>query len=136
MRPLDLGLTHIALPVSDLDRSVAFYRDYAHLEVVHRAVSANGRETAWVTDLTRSFVVKLMQAPAAPALGRLSGWSHLGVGCLSTDEVDERVARAAAESLGIIGPIDDGPPDGYWAIIIDPDGHNLELSFGQTAFGS
>ena len=29
------------------------------------------------------------------------------------------------------GPFDSGPPVGYWAIIPDPDGHNLELSYGQ-----
>jgi hypothetical protein len=31
----------------------------------------------------------------------------------------------------VSGPYDSGPPVGYWAIIPDPDGHNLELSYGQ-----
>jgi hypothetical protein len=31
----------------------------------------------------------------------------------------------------VFGPIDSGPPVGYWGYIVDPDGHNLELSFGQ-----
>ena len=28
-------------------------------------------------------------------------------------------------------PNDYGPPVGYWAYIVDPDGHNLEISYGQ-----
>src|ERR1041385_6942650 len=36
----DLGLTHIALPVSNIDASVAFYEKYAHMQVVHRRVDA------------------------------------------------------------------------------------------------
>ncbi len=29
------------------------------------------------------------------------------------------------------GPTDSGYPVGYWAFIEDPDGNNLEISFGQ-----
>ena len=31
----------------------------------------------------------------------------------------------------MLGPFDDGPPVGYWAYVVDPDGHNLEISYGQ-----
>jgi hypothetical protein len=27
--------------------------------------------------------------------------------------------------------MDSGYPVGYWGLIVDPDGHNLELSYGQ-----
>ena len=30
-----------------------------------------------------------------------------------------------------LGPLDSGEPVGYWAFIEDPDGHNLEISYGQ-----
>ena len=32
----DLGLTHIALPTSNLEASIAFYAEYARMQVVHR----------------------------------------------------------------------------------------------------
>jgi predicted lactoylglutathione lyase len=63
--------------------------------------------------------------------GGLTGFAHLGVGCRSRDEVDRRCAEAQAEGRSVWGPLDSGYPVGYWAIIADPDGHNLELSHGQ-----
>ena len=35
-RDRDQGVTHIALPVSDLDASLDFYARYADMHVVHR----------------------------------------------------------------------------------------------------
>ena len=32
----DLGLTHVALPVNNLDANIAFYAKYARMQVVHR----------------------------------------------------------------------------------------------------
>ena len=83
---------------------------------------------AWITDHSRPFVIVLLETEPTHSLG---GWSHLGVGVSSRDEVDRRIHDAAAEGLMTIGPDDHGPPTGYWGIISDPDGHNLELSFGQ-----
>lgn len=131
MSDVDLGLSHIALPVRDLDRSLEFYRRFAGLEVVHRREAQAGHAVAWISDLTRPFVVVLLENTAAGSPGRLGGWAHLGVGCLSSAEVDRRLAEAAAEGYDIIGPVNDGPPVGYWGIIVDPDGHNLELAYGQ-----
>ena len=34
----DLGLTHVALPVRDVDASAVFYARFADMEVVHRRV--------------------------------------------------------------------------------------------------
>lgn len=122
----DRGLTHVALPVADLDRSIAFYERYADMTVVHQR-DDDGR-VAWLTDGTRPFVIVLIEGPVSHALG---GWSHLGVACATRDEVDARLAAARTEGRRVSGPTDDGPPVGYWGIIEDPDGHNLELSYGQ-----
>ncbi len=48
-----------------------------------------------------------------------------------TQLLESRVAEARAEHITIYGPKDDPPPVGYWALLSDPDGHTLELSFGQ-----
>jgi catechol 2,3-dioxygenase-like lactoylglutathione lyase family enzyme len=129
----DHGLTHVALPVADLERSIAFYAAYAEMQVVHRrADEQTGSAVAWLSDLTRPFVVVLIQTPGADVDTGLRGaWCHLGVGVATRELVDQRCAQARSEGRTVMGPIDSGYPVGYWAYVVDPDGHNLELSFGQ-----
>jgi catechol 2,3-dioxygenase-like lactoylglutathione lyase family enzyme len=128
-RAPDLGLTHVALPIADAERSTRFYEQFAGMRVVHRRVDATtGAAVVWLSDLTRPFVVVLIETNVSHTLG---GFSHLGVGLAGRDEVDAACAAARAAGHTVLGPMDDGPPVGYWAIIEDPDGHNLEVSFGQ-----
>ncbi|HZR00507.1 MAG TPA: VOC family protein [Chloroflexota bacterium] len=124
----DVGLTHVALVVSDVDRSIAFYERYAGMRVVHRRATPNGA-VVWIGDLTRPFVIVLAQGPARePPLGP---FAHLGVACASREELDALVAQAAADGCLRRPTVDAGPPVGSYAMLSDPDGHTLELSFGQ-----
>ena len=126
----DIGLSHIALPVSDLDKSVAFYEKYAAMKQVHyRLDEESGWRVSWVSDGTRPFVIVLIEGP--PNTTPLAPMAHLGVGCKSREIVDSLCEQARAEGCLIGGPSDYGPPVGYWAFLRDPDGHTLELSFGQ-----
>ena len=126
----DLGLTHIALPVTDVEASVAFYSKYARMAVVHRRRDAEtGGEVVWVSDRTRPFVVVLIRAERVEH--PLRPWAHLGVGCASRDEVDRLCEEARREGRLLSEPADAGYPVGYWALLRDPDGHTLELSYGQ-----
>jgi catechol 2,3-dioxygenase-like lactoylglutathione lyase family enzyme len=75
---VDRGLTHVALPVSNLNDSIACYTTYARMQVVHRrTVPATGFEVAWLSDNTRPFVVlserSQVDHPLVPP-------AHLGVG--------------------------------------------------------
>jgi catechol 2,3-dioxygenase-like lactoylglutathione lyase family enzyme len=127
---IDRGLTHVALPVTDLDASLDFYRRFADMEIVHRRRDEEaGAQVVWVSDRTRPFVIVLIEHGAPD--GGLTGFSHLGVGCESRQEVDRRCEVARGEGRTVVGPLDSGPPVGYWAFITDPDGNNLELSHGQ-----
>jgi len=83
----------------------------------------------WMSDLTRPFVIVLieMEKVSFP----LGGWGHLGVGCESRAEVDRLLSLAQTENWQTSGPFDAGHPVGYWGIIQGPDGHNLELAYGQ-----
>ena len=114
----------MALPVRDLDASIAFYARYARMQVVHRREGV-----VWLSDRTRPFVIVLMggsevEHPLRPA-------AHLGVACESRAEVDRLSALAREEKSLVDGPQDYGPPVGYWAFLSDPDGHTLEISYGQ-----
>lgn len=130
MSRVDIGLTHVALPVRDVDASAAFYARHAAMAVVHsRADPASGRRVVWLSDRTRPFVIVLIEVErAAP---RLDGIAHLGVGCATREEVDRRCDEARREGRLHLAPHDAGPPVGYYGIIADPDGHHLELAHGQ-----
>ncbi len=120
----DVGLTHVALPVTDLDASADFYARYASMQVVHRRP-----EVLWLSDKTRPFVIVLLESPEVPF--PLVPLAHLGIGCESRAEVDRLTELARGEERLITGPHDYGPPVGYWTLIRDPDGHTLEVSHGQ-----
>jgi catechol 2,3-dioxygenase-like lactoylglutathione lyase family enzyme len=125
----DIGLTHAALEVSDLDASIAFYAEFAGMRVVHRRPGV-----AWLGDGTRDFVIVLLESERVEAPLLPNG--HLGVACASLAEVD-RLSEVAREQERLIeGPTDYGPPVGYWAFLRDPDGHTLEISYGQEIGGA
>jgi catechol 2,3-dioxygenase-like lactoylglutathione lyase family enzyme len=120
----------VALPAGDLEKSIAFYAHYARMEIVHRRRdSERGSDVVWLADGTRPFVIVLIavekvEHPMKPI-------AHLGVGCASRDEVDRLCDDARRTGVLLLGPVDSGPPVGYWALLSDPDGHTLEISFGQ-----
>jgi len=124
----DIGLTHVALPCAELKRTIAFYKKYAGMEVVHERESG-GSKVAWLSDKTRPFVIVFLETQNIPH--PLGPFSHLGVGLPSRAAVDERINWAREEGVEIEGPNDSGPPVGYWVFLRDPDGHTLELTFGQ-----
>jgi catechol 2,3-dioxygenase-like lactoylglutathione lyase family enzyme len=125
---VDVGASHVALVVSDMDRSLAFYARYARMKVVHERTDAGSVRVAWLSDLTRPWVLVLIEGQVE---ARLGGFCHLGVGCESRAEVTKLSEEAKAEGCLALGPIDSGYPVGYWAFLRDPDGHNLEISHGQ-----
>ena len=125
---MDRGLSHIALTVRDVDLSIDFYREFADFEVVHRR-GARGHRVVWLSDLHRPFAVVLVESATDDV--RLGGIAHLGIACANRADVDRRCDRARRAGCLQREPEDGGSPVGYWALLRDPDGHNVELSFGQ-----
>ena len=124
----DVGLSHVALTASNLDVSLDFYSRYAGMQAIHRR-GQPGSEVAWLSDGSRHFVLVLVED--ANVAVRLEGTTHLGVGCNSRSEVDRLCALATRDECLVREPDEIGPPVGYMALLRDPDGHNLELSYGQ-----
>ena len=120
----DLGFTHIALPVSNLDASADFYARFAALKVVHRRHSV-----IWLSDLKRPFAMVLIET--AKVSHPLLPFAHLGVAVSSREEVDHLCEQARSEGCLLREAEDSGVPVGYWALIRDPDGHTLEVAYGQ-----
>jgi catechol 2,3-dioxygenase-like lactoylglutathione lyase family enzyme len=126
----DLGFTHIALPATQVDKSIAFYAKYAHMQVIHRRTDPTIQsDVVWLSDLTRPFILVLIErsevnAPLLPI-------AHLGIGVASREEVNQLCQEARLEEVLINGPNEGDSTVGYWAFLKDPDGHTLEVSYGQ-----
>ncbi len=127
----DVGFTHVALPVTNLDASVEFYAKYTGLRVVHRRARATdkNRDIAWLSDRTRPFVLVL--AEAATVENPMGPFAHLGVACASRNEMKDLCTLAKSEGCLREALRETGGPAGYLAMLSDPDGHTLELSYGQ-----
>ena len=124
-----VGFTHLSVPVSSLDRSIPFYESYGGLRLVAREPRSQGADTAALADGAGSFILVLAETPHLRP--RLEGRAHLGVGCESREEVDRRAGEARSNGFMVGGPVDAGGQVGYHAFLVDPDGHQLELAYGQ-----
>ena len=126
-------LTHIALRVKEIDRTVAFYSEWVNLEIVHDRVSEeSGTRVAWIAERGRkpTFVLVLLEFPYEQ--GQEPPMDHLGFATFARDDVDRIALKAKERGILVEGPTDAGPVVGYFCTISDPDGHRVEFSWGQA----
>jgi len=123
-------LNHIGLPVTDLAKSIAFYEKWAGMKVQDRPKDPVGIKGARLAHAKGEFAVSLLEMPMAMALP-MPGVMHLGLECTSKAQVDKIANDARKAGILVSGPVDSGPELGYQTYISDPDGNNLEFSFGQ-----
>lgn len=124
--------THVVLKVSDLNRSIAFYRRFCALEVVRDGRPAG--HTVWLAapppaGAPPPFVLVLYLTAVDCRV------DHLGFQCASRAEVDRVAAEGARLGILAEGPFDGGGDIGYVAMLRDPDGHRVEFTFGQPIAG-
>ncbi len=123
------ALTHVALAVANLERTIAFYRKHVKLHVVHDR-NDDGVRVVWLSERAEqpTFVLVLFEAGSAPGPGCLQ---HLGFAVASREEVDAAATLARADGALGMEPIYAGPIVGYFCIVLDPDGNQVEFSHGQ-----
>jgi lactoylglutathione lyase len=140
-------LTHVALPVRDIDATLAFYAKYTTLRRIHeREDTETGLRSAWLAnerDVTASaarFVIVLIGGSLPRAIvgddmketyGFLTSISHLGISMDSRADVDRVAALAKEDGCLVLGPAYRNSVVGYICLIRDPDGNNLEFSVEQ-----
>jgi catechol 2,3-dioxygenase-like lactoylglutathione lyase family enzyme len=122
--------THVALQVREIERSIAFYRRYCGMKVVHeRREECRVVWLGWGEDPPR-FVIVLLESDYPR--NEQPPWQHIGMALDSREEVDEVYQRALRDGLsGGWPPAEGGPVVGYYCGLRDPDGNMVEFSFGQ-----
>lgn len=124
--------THIALQVADVEKSIAFYRNFCGMRVVHDRTDSDVNRVVWLGwgEDPPKFVIVLLAQPYE--VNRQPPWQHLGMSVDSRAEVDAAYAQAQAAGLqNLWPPVDGGPIVGYYCGVPDPDGNMVEFSFGQ-----
>jgi catechol 2,3-dioxygenase-like lactoylglutathione lyase family enzyme len=135
-------LTHLALRVVDLEKSIEWYLAYTPFELLDRSSDDFG-VGAWLADPRDAdcpFVLVLSQFDPdkdpfgyAPAT-ILGPFAHLGFELMSRAEVDAVAARAEAEGSLTMPPTQMPPPIGYICFVEDPDGNTVEFSADQGTY--
>src|SRR5438270_4754671 len=146
--PPESILTHVALPVRDLDATLDFYAKYTRLEKIHERVDADtALRSVWLantadkTEAVARFVIVLIQGSLPRNVvgeameakyGFLTSIIYLGISMNSRDDVDRIAEMAKEDGSLILGPRYMNPVVGYIALIRDPDGNQLEFSVEQV----
>lgn len=138
--------THVAVPVSDLDRSIEFYTSLTPLVVVARHEDENGRG-AWLSNdkqVDTPFVLVLSQLipvvaqqfeiePGQP-VRTLGPFAHIGIELPHKEDVDAMAERA--RGMGVLAWEPRQMPEhiGYICAARDPDGNVIEFSWNQKVY--
>jgi lactoylglutathione lyase len=130
--------THVALPSLDIDKTVAWYKEYTPLVELAWFEDETGR-TAWLShegqaDPPFVLVLVMFHEDAGKAQPQLAPFAHIGIEVPTRAEVDEIAARADAAGCLAMPPQDIPYPVGYVCMIADPDGNRIEISHGQLVY--
>jgi len=101
------------------------------LHVVHERAE-DGRRVIWLAEreADADFVLVLFEVPGERSPGP-QNLQHLGFAVASRAEVDHAAAAARADGVLALEPLYAGPIVGYFCMVADPDGNQVEFSYGQ-----
>lgn len=130
--------THIAIPSSDLDASVAWYREFTPLVVIDRREDKDG-QTAWLShdgqvDNPFVLVLAMFYKDAGRPTPTMAPFAHIGIEVPERGQVDEIAAKARTRGCLTWEPTDMPDPIGYICAVTDPDGNVIEISHNQGVY--
>jgi catechol 2,3-dioxygenase-like lactoylglutathione lyase family enzyme len=116
-----LGLTHLALTVSDLERSFQFYHDVFGMLAVYREKNFLQAQTPGARDV-------LVLEEGTENIGRSGGIKHFGFRLADARDID-RAATAIERAGGKIKHRGEFCPGEPYVFFTDPDGYEVEVWF-------
>jgi len=131
--------THIALPATDIDKTIAWYEEFTPLRLLDRREDADGYG-AWLghPDMVDTpfilVLVSFFKDQNGPLQPIMSPFAHIGIEVTSREEVEELARRGEAAGCLAWPPTDMPPPIGYICALKDPDGNMIEFSFDQGVY--
>jgi lactoylglutathione lyase len=120
------GVGHVAIKVTDLDRSLDYYINKLGFPEMLRLTKDDG--TVWLVYLRITDEQYLEVFPGAEN-DRAPGWNANGMNhmCLTVDNIDEVLARIEAAGLTLLLPLKTAIDGNRQAWLEDPDGNRIEL---------
>ncbi len=117
-------LLHTRMRVSDMETTIAFYRDVLGLDVLERKVSPRGSHLAFLSVPNSDELIELCSFPSSGPVSVQEDLVHLA---FEVEDLDQAIEQLKAKQV----PIADGPTrtsSGSRFIFIDaPDGYEVEL---------
>jgi len=142
LRPTSSRWTHVALRVSDIEATIAWYQRFTALELLDKREDDDGYG-AWLGHSeTGEFPFVLVLAQffeghdpfAATPLAKMAPFNHIGIELPEKSDVDDIAERAAVDGC-LAMPAQQMPdPIGYICMLEDPDGNLIEFSFDQGVY--
>ncbi len=121
------GLGHIAINVTDLDRSLDFYTrmfEFPEMMRLHKDDGSTWLVYLRITDDQYLEIFPGAEEERAPASWRNNGMTHL---CITVEDIADFVDRLTAKGVKLLLPLKDGLDGNRQAWVEDPDGNRIEL---------
>ncbi len=120
------GIGHVAIKVSDLDRSLDYYVNRLGFAEMLRLHKEDG--SVWLVYLRITDEQYLEVFPGAET-DRAPGWNANGLNhvCLTVDDLDPLLAQIEAAGLSLLLPLKTAIDGNRQAWLEDPDGNRIEL---------
>ena len=116
------GLTHVAIAVTSIDRSAAFYRDVIGCDEVYRGDGFVQLQTPGTRD------VLVFEERDRDKVGKSGGIAHFGFRLQDPQDIDA-AATAIAAAGGVVKEQGEFVPGEPYLFASDPDGYEIEIWF-------
>ena len=139
LRPTGVRWTHIALPCTDMDKTIAWYERFTPLQLLDRREDVDGYG-AWLghpDQGDKPFILVLVSFFRDQDKGPqpiMAPFAHIGIEMPSKEDVDAIAARGEADGCLRWAPQWLPDPVGYVCALTDPDGNMIEFSFDQGVY--